>query len=331
MSTHAEESAGANMRAVTFDDFGAADVLGEHSVERPAALPSEVLVRVHAVGLNPVDWKTRAGAPTPARAALGSAPHILGWDVSGVVESVGHGVHRFAPGDEVFGLIWFPRPGNAYAEYVTAPSRQFARKPGSVDHVHAAAVPLAALTAWHALVEVALVQPGQRVLIHAAAGGVGHFAVQMARHLGAHVIGTASAAKADLLGRLGVDEHVDYTSVRFEDVIAPVDVVLDLVGDMHDATTSRSLSVLRPGGVLVSIAPGAAPDLPERAAGLGVRVSPPILVEPDGAGLETIAGLIDQGAIEVLVEEVFPLEDAAAAHRLGDSGRVSGKLVLSVR
>ncbi|MQS14830.1 NADP-dependent oxidoreductase [Streptomyces kaniharaensis] len=315
------------MRAVVQDTFGGPEVLRVERVPRPAPLPTEVLVRVHAAGINPVDWKTRGG--TGMAGLLGEPPFTLGWDVSGVVEEVGFGVTTLKVGDEVYGMPWFPRVANAYAEYVTAPARQFARKPATLDHVHAAAVPLAALTAWQAVVDTAHVTAGQRVLITAAAGGVGHFAVQFARHLGAHVIATASAARHPWLKELGANESVDYTTTRFEDAIKDVDVVIDLVGDAHDSTSTRSLKVLRPGGLLVAIPAGVSPELAQAAESAGVRVTP-FLVEPDGAALTAIAGLIDAGEVAVEVEETFPLEQAGAAHARGEAGRTRGKLVLTV-
>ncbi|MFG1693966.1 NADP-dependent oxidoreductase [Nonomuraea sp. NPDC049309] len=314
------------MRAVTIKEFGGPEVLTVEDVERPEPLPTEVLVRVHAAGVNPVDWKTRAGQ---GMAGLQTFPLILGWDVSGVVEKVGFGVHTLKPGDEVYGMPWFPRAAGAYAEYVTAPSRQWARKPATLDHAHAAAVPLAALTAWQILTATAHVREGQRVLIHAAAGGVGHFAVQFARHLGAHVIGTARAARHSWLKELGAEETVDYTTTRFEEVVKDVDVVVDLIGDGHDDTSTRSLRTLRRGGLLVAVPGGVSPELAEAAEKAGVRTSA-YLVEPDGPALATIAGLIDAGHVRVEVEETFPLEQAAKAHERGETGRTRGKLVLTV-
>ena len=314
------------MRAVTIKEFGGPEVLTVEDVERPEPLPTEVLVRVHAAGVNPVDWKTRAGQ---GMAGLQTFPLILGWDVSGVVEKVGFGVHTLKPGDEVYGMPWFPRAAGAYAEYVTAPSRQWARKPATLDHVHAAAVPLAALTAWQILTATAHVREGQRVLIHAAAGGVGHFAVQFARHLGAHVIGTARAARHSWLKELGAEETVDYTTTRFEEVVKDVDVVVDLIGDGQDDTSTRSLRTLRRGGLLVAVPGGVSPELAEAAEKAGVRTSA-YLVEPDGPALATIAGLIDAGHVRVEVEETFPLEQAAKAHERGETGRTRGKLVLTV-
>ncbi|RMB79917.1 NADP-dependent oxidoreductase [Streptomyces shenzhenensis] len=315
------------MLAVVQDGFGGPEVLRVQRVPRPVPLPTEVLVRVHAAGINPVDWKTRDGSGMAG--VLGEPPFTLGWDVSGVVEEVGFGVTTLKVGDEVYGMPWFPRAANAYAEYVTAPARQFARKPATVDHVHAAAVPLAALTAWQAVVDTAHIQAGQRVLITAAAGGVGHFAVQFAQHLGAHVIATASAARHTWLKELGADETIDYTTTRFEDATAQVDVVIELVGDAHDRTSTRSLKVLRPGGLLVTIPAGVSPELAQAAEAAGVRVTP-FLVEPDGAALTTIGGLIDAGHVAVAVDETFPLEQAGSAHTRGETGRTRGKLVLTV-
>jgi NADPH:quinone reductase-like Zn-dependent oxidoreductase len=314
------------MRAVTISEFGGPEVLTVEEVARPEPLPTEVRVRVHAAGVNPVDWKTREGQ---GMAGMQTFPLILGWDVSGVVEEIGFGVTTLAPGDEVYGMPWFPRAAGGYAEYVTAPARQWARKPSSLDHVHAAAVPLAALTAWQTVVDTAHVQSGQRVLITAAAGGVGHFAVQFARHLGAHVIATASAARHPWLNELGAQETIDYTAGRFEDAVADVDVVIDLVGDAHDQTSTRSLKVLRPGGLLVAVPAGVSPELAAAAKAAGVRATP-YLVEPDGGGLATIAGLIDAGEVAVEVEETFPLEQAAKAHVRGQAGRTRGKLVLTI-
>ncbi|AQZ64043.1 Bifunctional protein: zinc-containing alcohol dehydrogenase; quinone oxidoreductase (NADPH:quinone reductase); Similar to arginate lyase [[Actinomadura] parvosata subsp. kistnae] len=317
----------ATMRAIVQDSHGGPEVLRLAEVPKPVPLPTEILVRVHAAGVNPVDWKTRAGGGMAG--VLGEPPFILGWDVSGVVEETGFGVTIFEPGDEVFGMPWFPRQAGAYAEYVTAPSRQFARKPATVGHAAAAGAPLAALTAWQALVDTAAVASGQRVLIHAAAGGVGHLAVQIARNAGAYVIGTASAPKHDWLRSIGADEVIDYTTTRFEDAVRDVDVVIDLVGDGHDRTSTRSLEVLRPGGLLVAVPSGVAPDLIGRARERGVRATG-ILVEPDGPALARIAELIDKGELDVEVEDVFPLADAAEAHRRGEQGRNRGKTVLNV-
>jgi NADPH:quinone reductase-like Zn-dependent oxidoreductase len=314
------------MRAISQDAFGGPEVLRLIEVRKPVPLPTEVLVRVVAAGVNPVDDQTRAGQGVAA--VLGDPPFILGWDVCGTVEEIGHGVHTLRPGDEVFGMPWFPRQAGAYAEYVTAPSRQFARKPATLTHQEAAAAPLAALTAWELLTAATTVRPGQRVLVHAAAGGVGHLAVQLAKHLGAYVIGTASAANHEWLRKLGADELIDYRSQLFEDVVADVDLVLDLVPDNH-VTGLRSLTTLRPGGLLLAVPAGVSPEMAARAAQLGVRAEP-FLVEPDGAALGRIAALIDEGALSIEVAKVFPLEQAAEAHRQIATRHTQGKLVLQV-
>ncbi|HYN97065.1 MAG TPA: NADP-dependent oxidoreductase [Pilimelia sp.] len=315
------------MRAVRQHTLGGPEILRLESVPRPRPLPTEVLVRVHAAGVNPVDWKTRAGGGMAG--VLGEPPFVLGWDVSGVVAEVGFGVTTLAPGDEVYAMPWFPRAAGCYAEYVTAPSRQFARKPASISHEEAAAVPLAALTAWQSLVDTAGVRPGQRVLIHAAAGGVGHFAVQLAKHLGAYVIGTASGGHHEWLRGLGADELIDYTAARFEEAVGDVDVVIDLVGDEYDDTGTRSVAVLRPGGLVVAVPSGVSPALAEATAAAGVRASD-FLVEPDGPTLTRLAGLIDAGELTVAVAEVLPLARAAEAHTRGETRRTRGKLVLRV-
>ncbi|MFH8253513.1 NADP-dependent oxidoreductase [Streptomyces roseolus] len=306
------------MRAMVVERWGGPEVLVEREVERPVPGLNEVLVRVRAAGVNPVDWKTRASG---ALITWGALP-MVGWDVSGTVEAVGPGVGSLRAGDEVFGMPLFPRQAGGYAEYVVAPARHLAPKPAALSHVEAAALPLAALTAWQTLVDAADVRPGERVLVHAAAGGVGHLAVQIAKARGAHVIGTASAAKHGLLRELGADEAVDYRAVPFEDVVSDVDVVLDALGG---ETAVRSLEVLRAGGRLITL-PGP-DDVP--AAPDGVSASW-VMVEPDHLGLREIARLVERGALRPVVDAVLPLSEAAKAHELGERGRTTGKIVLSV-
>ena len=311
------------MRAVVAERVGGPDVLRVVETDRPAPLPTEVLVRVRAAGVNPVDWKTRSGSGMAS--VLGDPPFVVGWDVSGVIEEVGRGVTRFEAGDEVFGMPWFPRQAGAYAEFVTAPSRQLARKPAALDHTQAGALPLAGLTAWQALVHTAAIEPGQRVLVHAAAGGVGHLAVQIAKAHGAHVLGTARADKHAFLRDLGVDEPIDYTETDFAEAAGRVDVVLDLIGTEDYGL--RSLAVLDAGGLLIQVPSGAQASVGEEGRRQGKRVTG-ILVEPDGHALEELAVLADAGRLRVDVERALPLEDAARAHELGERGRTRGKLVL---
>ena len=315
------------MNAIRQHTFGGPDVLSVERVERPEPLPTEVLVRVHAAGVNPVDWKTRGG--TGMAGVLGEPPFILGWDVAGVVETAGFGVTTLAAGDRVYGMPWFPRAAGGYAEYVTAPARQFAKMPAGAAFEEAAAVPLAGLTAWQALVDTADVQPGQRVLITAAAGGVGHLAVQFAKYLGAYVIAVAGPRNQQWLTDLGADEVVDYTASRFEKEVEGVDVVLDLVGDAYDATSTRSIETLRRGGLLVAVPAGVSPELAAAAEAAGVRVTA-FLVEPDGPALARIATLIADGTVTVEVAEVLPLAEVAIAHHKAEQGHTRGKVVLRV-
>jgi NADPH:quinone reductase-like Zn-dependent oxidoreductase len=310
------------MSAVRQRSFGGPDVLRLGQVERPSPLPTEVLVRVRAVGVNPVEAMIRAGVFP----LLGQPPFVLGWDVSGVVEEVGPGTARFQPGDEVYGMPFFPRAASAYAEYVAAPSRQLARKPASVDHVHAAALPLVGLTAWQALVDVAGLEAGQRLLVHGAGGGVGHVAVQIAKARGAHVIATASAAKRDFVLGLGADEALDYGAVDFAEAARGVDVVFDVVGH---GTGERSLRALRPGGLLVTAVDHGSRELAERARAEGRRFAG-VAVEPDHTALERLAELVDAGRLRPHVSRTFPLAEAARAHELVEGGRTQGKIVLTV-
>jgi NADPH:quinone reductase-like Zn-dependent oxidoreductase len=309
------------MRAIRQQGFGGPEVLELVEVDRPAPIATEVLVKVHAAGVNPVDWKSRAGKGMPLE-----LPATLGWDVSGVVAELGGATSLYAVGDEVLGMPWFPRPANAYAEYVTAPARQFVRKPAKLSHAEAAGLPLAGLTAWQGLVDVANVQPGQRVLITAAAGGVGHLAAQIAKARGAYVLGTARAAKHEFLASLGVDEAIDYTAVDVAATARDVDVVFDLIGGTGSI---ELIGTLNKGGLIIPVPGGVSDELAAVAKENGVRTSP-LLVEPDHAGLVALVDLVEKGQLKVVVEQTFPLADAGKAHEVGEAGRVVGKLVLTV-
>ncbi|MFI1170745.1 NADP-dependent oxidoreductase [Streptomyces melanogenes] len=307
------------MRAVIQKSFGGPEVLEVVEVERPKPLGGELLVRVRASAINPVDVAVRSGAYP----LLGEPPFGVGWDISGVVEEAGPGA-RFKVGDEVYGMPFFPRAANAYAEYVLVPSRQVARKPASVDHVHAAAIPLAALTAWQGLVQAAGVKEGDRVVIHRAAGGVGHFAVQIAKARGAHVIALASAARHEFLRGLGADEVIDNRATDLAEAVKDADIVFDSA-----AQGDLLVGSVRPGGTLVSILQHGDAELAARVEAAGRRFAG-ISVEPDYAALEAIAELVDAGAIRPYVEETFPLEEAGKAHELVGAGHVQGKIVLTV-
>jgi NADPH:quinone reductase-like Zn-dependent oxidoreductase len=293
------------VRAVQVTRFGGPDVLVCTEVEKPAPISTEVLVRVVAAGINPVDGKTRRGEGVARW--VGPPPFILGWDVCGVVEAMGYGVTRFKEGDMVYGMPRFPRAAGAYAEHVAAPSRQFALIPDGISPSEAAALPLAALTAWQCLVDTANIRTGQTVLVHGAGGGVGHLAVQIAKALGARVLATG---------------RNDRDALRSRDA----DVALDLVGG---ADTRELVASVRPDGLLLAVADGADDAVKMEAKRRGVRVQEP-LVEPDGHALEEIAKLVGSGALKVMVAETFPLERARAAHERLERGGVRGKLVLEV-
>ena len=310
------------MRAVTQRSFGGPEVLEIAEVSRPVPIPSEILVRVRASAVNPVDASIRSGAFP----LLGEPPFVLGWDISGVVEEVVPGVNRFRVGDQVYGMPFFPRAAGGYAEFVAAPSRQFARKPARVDHVHAAALPLVGLTALHSIVDVGQVERGQRILVHGGAGGVGHLAVQIAKARGAQVVATASAPKHEFVRALGADYVVDYRSVDFTEVVHDVDVVLDTVGGDYG---ERSLRSLKPGGLFITVVERADAVLKARTEAAGMRFAG-VAVEPDYVGLQTLAELVDSGHLRTHVAHALPLADAAEAHELVESGRTLGKIVLTV-
>lgn len=315
------------MRAAVIDETGCPDVLHVSEVALPLRINAEVLVKVAAAGVNPIDVKTRAGRGVSA--AIASYPYILGQDFSGTVVESAYEGHPLKVGDEVYGMLSAPRGQGSYAEYAAVPALQLCKKPGRLSLIEAAGVPLAALTAWGMVVDVAKAHEGQRILIHAGAGGVGHFAVQFAAYFGAYVIATSSSRNASWLRELGAAEVIDYTSTRFEDVVSRVDVVIDLIGNVHDETGTRSLQTLRPGGLIVNAPTGSWPTLVDDAAALGLRATT-YKVSPDASTLTIITRLINSGDIHVHIDEVFELADAAESHRRLEQGHTRGKLVIAV-
>jgi NADPH:quinone reductase-like Zn-dependent oxidoreductase len=311
------------VKAIVQHELGGPEVLRLEEAPTPEPLPTEVQVRVRAAGVNPVDFKTRKGRGMSS--VLGDPPFTIGWDVCGEVTKVGAGVTRFAVGDEVFGMPWFPRQAGAYAEYVTAPSRHFERKPHALSTEEAGALPLAGLTAWQIVVDTIRVQDGDDVLIHGAAGGVGHLAVQIAAARGATVIATARREQTDFLTGLGAARVLDYRDDDWDSELADLDSVIDLYGRHGE----RSLAVMRPGATLVSVPSGADPGLLERGKERSQRVTA-FLVEPDPVGLAGLCDLIEQGRLEVEVDRVFDLERAADAHRHAEASHGAGKVVLRV-
>jgi NADPH:quinone reductase-like Zn-dependent oxidoreductase len=308
------------MKAIRIHNYGGPEVLQYEDAPRPKPQAGEVLIRVHAAGVNPIDWKVREGHMKdfwPHK-----LPLILGWDLSGVVEEVGPRISQFKKGDEVYSLP-DPTRNGAYADYIVVREPELALKPNSLHDIRAAAVPLAALTGWQSLFDTAQLQPGQRVLIHAGSGGVGHFAVQLAKWKGAYVFATASTKNQDLLRELGVDEPIDYTQQRFEDVGRNIDIVLDTLGG---ETQERSWSVLKKGGVLVSLVQ---PPSEEKAEELGVRAAI-IGAQPNGAQLARIAKIIDAGQLAPVIDRILPLSEVRRAHELSQSGHTHGKIALRV-
>lgn len=315
------------MRAITMAGTGGPDVLTISDTAKPTKVNAEFLVKVLAAGVNPIDAKTRAGGGVSGE--ITSYPAILGNDFSGVVVESPFEAHPIKPGDEVYGMVMVPRFHGSYAEYVTVTSLSVAKKPVALSHTEAAAVPLAALTAWGMVVEVAKAHEGQRILIHAGAGGVGHFAVQFASYFGAQVTATGSARNLRWMRELGATTVIDHTATRFDEELCGIDVVIDLVGNVHDNTGTRSLSVMRPGGLLINAPTGSWPTYQEDAARAGVRATG-FKVAPDGATLAVISRLLATGDVKVHVDQVFDLADAAAAHRAIESGHTRGKIVLKV-
>lgn len=315
------------MRALVIDRTGPADELRLTEVPRAIRVSDEVLVRVVTAGVNPIDAKTRAGRGVAA--GIAAFPVVLGNDVAGIVEAVPYAAHPLQPGDRVYGMGRVPRLSGTYAEYTAVSSLSLAPMPRSLGFAEAGAVPLAALTAWGAVVDTARVHQGQRMLIHAGAGGVGHFAVQFAAHFGAEVTATCSADNVEFVRGLGAPHVIDYRAERFEDVAGTQDVVIDLLGNVADDTGTRSLDVLEPDGLIVTVPTGAWPTMTEEAAARGIR-STGYSVSPDARTLAVITGLIDDGSVRVHVEREFPLEQGAEAHRLLEAGHVRGKLVLRV-
>jgi len=308
------------MKAVRLHQFGGPDVLVYEDAPRPEPKDGEVLLQVKAAGVNPVDWKIRAGYLE--QMLHSTLPLILGLDAAGIVAAVGPGVTGFQPGDEVYAHLSWMRDG-AYAEYAVVSAEFVVAKPASADFVTMASLPVAAVTAWKCLFETGGLEAGQTVLIHAAAGGVGTMAVQIAKWKGVRVIGTASAKNQEFVRELGADEVIDYNATRFEEAVSNVDVVLDAMGG---DTQERSWSVLKPGGILVSIV---SPPSEETARAHGVRASF-VSGMPDRAILVSLAELVESGALKPITAATLPLAEARRAHELSESGHTRGKIVLQV-
>lgn len=313
------------MKAIVLKEFGGTENLEVQELPIPTVSESEVLVKVKSLSINPVDVKTRAGKGMAGRMKE-LKPLILGWDVSGVVEAVGASVQGFKKGDEVFGMVNFPGHGQAYAEYVLAPESHLALKPAQISHEAAAAATLAALTAWQVLVTHAEIKKGDRVLIHAAAGGVGHYAVQIAKHLGAYVIGTSSQANKDFVLSIGADEHIDYKNQVLEEAVKDVDFVLDTLGG---DTIDHSLEVIKKGGALISIPSGLNQAVVDKAHAKGIKGSF-MLVQSSGQDQTALAELLAKGTIKSEVAQVYSFADMAQAHAHVETARTRGKVIVNL-
>lgn len=331
------------MKAIRIHEYGGPEVLRYEDAPKPELKPGEVLVRVHAIGINPPDWYLRDGykALPPEWRPQVPFPIILGTDVSGVVEAVADDVRGFSVGDDVYSMVRFFSVGEsrAYAEYVSVPASELALKPAGIDHAHAAGAPMSLLTAWQFMISLGHDEPnplqphrhqpvpleGKTVLVNGAAGGVGHFAVQVAKLKGAHVIAVASGKHEALLRELGADEFIDYTKMPPEEVAHDIDLVVDALGG---PTTGRFLRTLKRGGALFPVYPLGFSDA-EEAEKLGVMVSA-TQVRSSGAQLTEIARLLDDGTIRVVLDSTYPLADTRKAHERAARGHIQGKIVLTV-
>jgi len=313
------------MKAILLKDFGGTEQLELTELPKPMIKDHEVLIRTRSISINPIDVKTRSGKGQAQR-IKDKMPAILGWDVAGVVVEKGSQADGISEGDEVFGQVNFPGPGGCYAEFVAAPAQHLAIKPVNTGFDEAAAASLAALTAWQAIHRYGKVKPGTRVLIHAASGGVGHFAVQFCKYLGANVTGTSSAANKEFVLNLGADAHIDYTSGPFEEKISEVDFVLDTIGGDN---IDRSLKVMKPGAIIVSLPSGLSESVAEKARMAGMQ-GYKMMVEPSKDDIRFIADLLTKKILKPHVSRVFSFGEMAAAHKQLESGKTVGKVVVRV-
>jgi NADPH:quinone reductase-like Zn-dependent oxidoreductase len=313
------------MKAIILRGFGEVENLVITEIPVPDISDNEVLVQVKVFSVNPVDIKTRLGRGHASRLKEYN-PMILGWDISGTIIKTGKSVISFKPGDDVFGMINFPGHGKAYAEFVAAPESHLALKPFNISHEEAAAASLAALTAWQVLKEKFKLKPGYRILIHSAAGGVGHYAVQMSRYLGAYVIGTASEKNREFVLRLGASEHIDYEKQNFEDLLTDIDFVLDTMGGNY---IDRSLKVMRCGGTIISIPSGASEFVKEKAKEKGLT-GDTFRVQSNGKDMKEISDLLQLGIITSHISKTFTFDEIRAAHQQIETGKTRGKIVVKM-
>lgn len=315
------------MKAVILNEAGSVENLQFTEIDKPVIGNDEVLVKVVSISINPVDVKSRAYEGVLNWIFEEKRPVILGWDISGEVVETGKNVTDFKKGDEVFGMVNFFGKGNAYAEYVAAPAAHLALKPQNINHQQAAAASMAASTAYQALVDVAKIKKGNKVLVHAASGGVGHFAVQMAKHFGAYVIAVSSGKNKEFLLSLGADEHIDYTMENFHEKVQDADIVIDT---LQGKTLSDSVDVVKENGIIVTLpSPEIPENIAEKARERNVNIEF-MMVASKKETTEAIAGLLKEGVLKPFVYKTFPFEDLAMAHLEVETNRVSGKVIVNL-
>lgn len=314
------------MKAFVLKQFGDTDNFSMEDIPEPQVGSGEVLIQVKAIGINPVDVKTRAGGGQAAQ-YKDNQPIVIGWDVAGIITRVADDVTGFAVGDEVFGTINFPGRGGAYAQYALSPASQIARKPSNISFEEAAASTLSALTAWQALVDTGHIKKGDRVLIHGGAGGVGNYAVQIAKHMGCHVITTAGAGDTDFVKSLGADEVIDYKNQKFEELVKDIDFILDTVGGENFV---RSLKVLKPNGMIVLLPSNKKEEADKAAQEHHIQNYRHILMHSDGKDMQHIASMLSDGSLKVHIDKTFPFDQIPQAHQQMESGKVKGKIVITV-
>lgn len=313
------------MKTIILNDFGGIDKLLMSELPLPIILENEVLVEVKAISINPVDVRTRSGTAM-ANHLKHNIPLILGWDISGTVAETGTKVLKFKKGDSVFGMVNFLGHGKCYAEYVAAPENNIAHKPSNISHEEAAAATLAALTAWQLLVHYAKLKQGDRILIQAASGGVGHYAVQIAKHLGAYVIGISSAKNKNFVLGVGADEHIAYDEQRFENLVDKVDFVIDAFAK---DSLYKSLKVVKDGGKIISLLPMISEDILQKAKEKNVDVHY-ALVKSDGTDMEAIATLLEKGILKSHVSKSFTFDKMGEAHIEMETGKTVGKIIVKL-
>lgn len=315
------------MKAVILNEAGSVENLQFAEIDKPVIGNDEVLVKVVSISINPVDVKSRAYEGVLNWIFEEKRPVILGWDISGEVVETGKNVTDFKKGDEVFGMVNFFGKGNAYAEYVAAPAAHLALKPQNINHQQAAAASMAASTAYQALVDVAKIKKGNKVLVHAASGGVGHFAVQMAKYFGAYVIAVSSGKNKEFVLSLGADEHIDYTMENFHEKVRDADIVIDT---LQGKTLSDSVDVVKENGIIVTLpSPEIPEDIADKARERNVNIEF-MMVESKKETTEAIAGLLKEGVLKPFVYKTFPFEDLAMAHLEVETNRVAGKVIVNL-